>query len=118
MSDTEAVLTHPRREPHEGPLRVLVGKERFSENHAWSEMPQHWPFGLAGRAMIEVAGQGQLEARLVDGGPSVDVVVPMCLVAVAHHRHPRPQAAVVPQVGGSALGTTPTARALVTRRDQ
>ena len=22
---------------------MLVGKERFSENHAWSEMPQHWP---------------------------------------------------------------------------
>ena len=77
MSDTEAVLTHPRREPHEGPLRVLVGKERFSENHAWSEMPQHWPSGLAARAVIEVVGQGQLEARLVDGGPPVDVVVPL-----------------------------------------
>jgi hypothetical protein len=77
MSDTEAVLTHPRREAHEGPLRVLVGKERFSENHAWSEMPQHWPSGLAARAVIEVVGQGQLEARLVGGGPPVDVVVPL-----------------------------------------
>jgi phosphoglycerate dehydrogenase-like enzyme len=61
----------------EGPLRVLVGKERFSENHAWSEMPQHWPAGLAGRAVIEAVGQGQLEARLAAGGPPVDVVVPL-----------------------------------------
>ena len=51
---------------------MLVDKERFSENHAWSEMPQHWPAGLADRAEIEVAGQGPLEARLVDGGPPVD----------------------------------------------
>jgi phosphoglycerate dehydrogenase-like enzyme len=56
---------------------VLVGKERFSENHAWSEMPQHWPAGLAGRIVIEVVSQGQLEARLADGGPPVDVVVPL-----------------------------------------
>ena len=61
----------------EGPLRVLVGKERFSEHHAWSEMPQHWPAGLAGRVVIEVAGPGQLEARLIGGGPPVDVVVPV-----------------------------------------
>jgi phosphoglycerate dehydrogenase-like enzyme len=61
----------------EGPLRVLVGKERFSENHPWSEMPQRWPAGLADRAVIEVVGQGQLEARLVGGGPPVDVVVPL-----------------------------------------
>jgi DNA-binding CsgD family transcriptional regulator len=66
-----------RHRPREGPLRVLVGKERFSENHAWSEMPQHWPAGLAGRAVIEVVGQGELEARLVAGGPPVDVVVPL-----------------------------------------
>ena len=33
-------VTARRHQPHEGPLRVLVGKERFSENHAWSEMPQ------------------------------------------------------------------------------
>src|ERR1700685_2224561 len=65
---------HPR---HEGPLRVLVGKERFSENHAWSEMPQYWPAGVADRAAIEGVGQAQLEARLVAGGPPVDVVVPM-----------------------------------------
>jgi phosphoglycerate dehydrogenase-like enzyme len=65
---------HHRRE---GPLRVLVGKERFSENHAWSEMPRHWPAGLVGRAVIEVVGQGQLEARLRDDGPPVDVVVPL-----------------------------------------
>jgi phosphoglycerate dehydrogenase-like enzyme len=73
------VVTAPahRHHPHEGPLRVLAGKERFSENHAWSEMPQYWPAGLAGRAVIEVVGQGQLEARLVDGGPAVDVVVPL-----------------------------------------
>jgi hypothetical protein len=39
------VVTAPTHQhhPHEGPLRVLVGKERFSENHAWSEMPRHWP---------------------------------------------------------------------------
>jgi phosphoglycerate dehydrogenase-like enzyme len=66
-----------RRQPHEGPLRVLLGKERFSADHPWSEMPEHWPAGLAGRAVIEVAGQGQLEARLADGGPPVDVVVPL-----------------------------------------
>src|SRR5579863_2215593 len=62
---------------HDGPLRVLIGKERFSENHAWSEMPQYWPSGVADRAVIEVVGQGRLEARLVDGGPPVDVVVPL-----------------------------------------
>jgi len=56
---------------------VLVGKERFSESHAWSEMPQYWPAGLAARTVIEVVGQGRLEARLVDGGPRVDVVVPL-----------------------------------------
>jgi phosphoglycerate dehydrogenase-like enzyme len=56
---------------------VLVGKERFSENDAWSEMPQHWPSCVADRAVIEVVGQGRLEARLVDGGSPVDVVVPM-----------------------------------------
>jgi hypothetical protein len=27
-SDIEAALTDPRRKPHEGPLRVLAGKER------------------------------------------------------------------------------------------
>ena len=52
-----AGVTSPRHQPHEGPLRVLVGKERFSENHAWSEMPQHWPSGVADRAVIEVVGQ-------------------------------------------------------------
>jgi phosphoglycerate dehydrogenase-like enzyme len=56
---------------------VLVGNERFSENHAWSEMAQHWPSRVADRAVIEVVGQDRLEARLVDGGPPVDVVVPM-----------------------------------------
>jgi phosphoglycerate dehydrogenase-like enzyme len=66
-----------RHHPHEGPLRVLVGKERFSENHAWSEMPRYWPAGLVDRAVIEVAGQGQLEARLADDGPPADVVVPL-----------------------------------------
>lgn len=76
-SDIVAVPTHPRRKTHEGPLRVLVGTERFSENHAWSEMPKHWPSGLAARAVIEAVGQGQLEARLIDGGPPVDVVVPL-----------------------------------------
>jgi hypothetical protein len=69
--------TGHRHRLQEGPLRVLVGKERFSENHAWPEMSQHWPAGLAGRAVIEVVGQGQLEARLADGGPPVDVVVPL-----------------------------------------
>jgi MFS family permease len=51
-SDIVAVPTHPRRKTHEGPLRVLVGTQRFSENHAWSEMPKHWPSGLAARAVI------------------------------------------------------------------
>ena len=66
-----------RHHPQDAPLRVLVGKERFSENHAWSEMPRFWPACLAGRTVIEVAGHGQLEARLIDGGPPVDVVVPL-----------------------------------------
>jgi phosphoglycerate dehydrogenase-like enzyme len=55
---------------------VLIGTERFSENHAWSEMSQHWPSGVAG-TVIEVVRQGQLEARLIDDGPPVDVVVPL-----------------------------------------
>ena len=38
---------------------------------------RHWPSGLAARAVIEVVGQRQLEARFVDGGPPVDVVVPL-----------------------------------------
>lgn len=67
----------PRQQDHDGPLRVLVAKERFSENHAWSEMAEHWPAQVADRATIEVVGQGQLEARLLDGGQPVDVVVPM-----------------------------------------
>jgi phosphoglycerate dehydrogenase-like enzyme len=58
-------------------LVVLVGKERFSENHAWSDMPQHWPACVADGAVIEVVGQGQLEARLVNGGPPGNVVVPL-----------------------------------------
>ncbi len=73
----QPVRTAPRHQPREGQLRVLVGKERFSENHAWSEMPQHWPSYVADRAVIEVVGQGRLEARLVDGRSPVDVVVPM-----------------------------------------
>jgi phosphoglycerate dehydrogenase-like enzyme len=66
-----------RPRPQGGPLRVLIGKERFSENHPWSEMQRYWPAGLAGQAVIEVVGQGQVEARLTGGGPPVDVVVPM-----------------------------------------
>jgi hypothetical protein len=31
---------------------VLVGKERFSENHAWSDMPQYWPTALVDQAVI------------------------------------------------------------------
>jgi phosphoglycerate dehydrogenase-like enzyme len=71
------VITADRRRFRDGPLRVLVGKERFSENHAWSEMPRYWPADLVGRAVIEVTGQGQLDARLADDGPPVDVVVPL-----------------------------------------
>jgi phosphoglycerate dehydrogenase-like enzyme len=77
-SSSQVVTASSRaHRPQEGPLRVLVGKERFSENHAWSEMPQHWAAPLARRTVIEVVGQGKLEARLVDGGPPVDVVVPL-----------------------------------------
>src|SRR6202051_2300606 len=76
QADTvNAPRPRPRRQG--GPLRVLTGRERFSENHPWSEMQRPWPAGLAGQAVIEVVGQGRLEARLVDGGPPVDVVVPM-----------------------------------------
>jgi hypothetical protein len=62
-----AAVTAPaaRHQPHDGSLRVLIGTERFSENNAWTDMPQHWPSGLADRVLIEVVGQGQLEARLV-----------------------------------------------------
>jgi hypothetical protein len=49
---------------------VLVGKERFSENHTWSEMPLHWSSDVADRAVIEAVGQGGLEARLVDADDS------------------------------------------------
>jgi phosphoglycerate dehydrogenase-like enzyme len=66
-----------RQKDHDGPLRVLVAKERFSEHHAWSEMAEHWSPRVADLVVVEVVGQGQLEARLVDGGPVVDVVVPM-----------------------------------------
>src|SRR6202012_2681080 len=66
-----------RHRPHEGPLRVLVGKERFSENYAWPVMPLHWPSRVAGRAVIEVVGQGQLEARLGDGGAPLDAAGPV-----------------------------------------
>jgi phosphoglycerate dehydrogenase-like enzyme len=66
-----------RGRPHDGPIGVLVGTERFSEHHAWSEMPIHWPPCVASRAVIEVVGQGELESRLVGGGPPVDVVVPV-----------------------------------------
>ena len=76
-ADVAAGVTARRYRPHQGPLRVLVGKERFSENRAWSAMPLHWPSDVADRVVIEVVGQGGLEARLVDGGPAVDVVVPM-----------------------------------------
>jgi len=76
-SQTQPTVPADRHQPRQMPLRVLVGKERFSENHAWSEMPRHWPAGLDGRAVIEVVAQGQLEARLSDGGPPVDVVVPL-----------------------------------------
>jgi phosphoglycerate dehydrogenase-like enzyme len=72
-SQAQQTVPGHRHQPHEGPLRVLVGKERFSEDHPWSEMPERWPAGLGGRAVIEVAGQGQLEARLADGGPPVDL---------------------------------------------
>jgi phosphoglycerate dehydrogenase-like enzyme len=66
-----------RRKPHEGPIRVLVGNDRFSQNHAWSEMAQYWPSRVADRTVIEVVGQGHLETRLVGGGEPVDVVVPL-----------------------------------------
>jgi phosphoglycerate dehydrogenase-like enzyme len=66
-----------RQHEHDGPLRVLVAKERFSEEHAWTDMPEYWPAQVASRAVIEVVGQGQLETRLLGGGQPVDVVVPM-----------------------------------------
>lgn len=40
-------------------------------------MPLHRPAWLSSRTVIEVVGQGKLEARLVGGGPPVDVVVPL-----------------------------------------
>jgi phosphoglycerate dehydrogenase-like enzyme len=40
-----------RHHPPEGPLRVLVGKERFSENHAWSERAVALLLALARRLL-------------------------------------------------------------------
>ena len=71
------MTTCPRHHLQDAPLRVLIGTERFSEHHAWPDMARYWPDHLADRAVIEVVGQGRLEARLVDGGPPVDVVVPL-----------------------------------------
>ena len=69
-ASSEPTAPAHRHRLQEGPLRVLVGKERFSENHAWSEMPQYWPAGLVGRAVIEVIGQGQLEPHGLAGAPA------------------------------------------------
>ncbi|HEY1664938.1 MAG TPA: helix-turn-helix transcriptional regulator [Trebonia sp.] len=44
-SQTQQSVPGHRRQPHDGPLRVLVGKERFSEDHPWSEMPEHRQHG-------------------------------------------------------------------------
>jgi hypothetical protein len=60
-----------RHHPQEGPLRVLIGKERFSENHAWSGMPRHWPTGLASRAVIEVVLDVFPTEPYAAGGPLV-----------------------------------------------
>jgi phosphoglycerate dehydrogenase-like enzyme len=60
-------------ELRERKIRVNV----ISPDATTAEMPLHWPSRVADRAVIEVVGQGRLEARLVDGGPPVDVVVPM-----------------------------------------
>ena len=59
-SQTQQSVPGHRHQSHDGPLRVLVGKERFSADHPWSEMPEHWPDGVAGRAVIEVVGQPPL----------------------------------------------------------
>jgi D-isomer specific 2-hydroxyacid dehydrogenase, catalytic domain len=66
-----------RRARPDSPLRVIVGRERFSEQHGWSEMPRLWPAGLASRVAIEAIQDGRLEERLTWGGPSADVVVPV-----------------------------------------
>jgi D-isomer specific 2-hydroxyacid dehydrogenase, NAD binding domain len=57
-----------RRARPDGPLRVIAGRERFSEQHGWSEMPRLWPAGLASRVAIEAIQDGRLEERLTWGG--------------------------------------------------
>ncbi len=79
MSAASQVGPRPDRRvpPTDRPLRIALGTERFSEHHAWSEMPDHWPPSLAERVVIEIAAHGTLEGRLTGGGLPIDVVVPL-----------------------------------------
>jgi hypothetical protein len=38
-SQTQQTVPGHRHQPHEGPLRMLVGKERFSENRGRQHRP-------------------------------------------------------------------------------
>ncbi|MGO9963973.1 MAG: NAD(P)-dependent oxidoreductase [Acidimicrobiales bacterium] len=60
------------------PLRVLVGTDRFSEDHSWAEMPDYWPNSLRSGVEIETAVGPAFHSRLVDRDAApVDVVVPI-----------------------------------------
>ncbi len=57
------------------PIRVVFGKERFSEEHAWEDLLARWDTGLARRVVIDAARHGQLAEALHDR--DADVVVPL-----------------------------------------
>ena len=63
--------------PPGGRLRVLIGRDRFSERHGWHELARHWPAAVAGRVDVEAVEVGRLDAALRRGEPPVDVVVPV-----------------------------------------
>lgn len=58
-------------------LRVLIGRDRFSERHGWGELARHWPAAVAARVDVEAVEVGRLDDALRRGRPPVDVVVPI-----------------------------------------
>lgn len=74
------MIAAPRATPKaDGPVRVLFGQPAFSEEHAWHEVPAHWPdelAGLAARIVIETLPHNTLGTRLRADGPAIHVVVP------------------------------------------
>ena len=58
-------------------MRVLFGQPRFSDQHNWAEVVDHFPAELAHRVTVETIESAGLLARLRDGGPRVDILVPI-----------------------------------------